>query len=72
MNDNLLSIDVEAEIRKLCREQFPNDTERWLAWARVLIVAGTKRLHFVVSPRKFRLEAWGVELPVELFQSLSS
>ena len=67
---NLLSIDVDAEVRKLCREQFASDVEAWLAWTRVHLAAGATELHIRVSSSRFSLDAFGAVFSDDLFRCL--
>lgn len=68
-DEDLLSIDVDAEIRKLCGEQFSSPVEHVVALVRYLVLAGSRRIRLRIS-RRVVIEADRATLPTSVLSYL--
>lgn len=69
--DELLSIDVDAEVRKLSARQFGQAHEVTIELARLLVRAGARQLDVVTSRRGVRLVAPGAVVSAAMLETLA-
>ncbi len=67
---NLFSIDVDAEVRKLCGRQFASDVDRLAEMVRTAIAQGAVEVHLEFGRRKVVLDATGAHFPAPLLDTL--
>lgn len=67
---SLFSIDVDAEVRKLCGRQFASDVDRLAEMVRTAIAHGAVEVHVQLGRRRVVLDAPGAHFPTALLDML--
>ena len=69
-SESLLTIDVHAEIRKLCKRRFAGASELVVELIRTVIKLGASEVRIVSKSRYVKIEAMDATLTNEMFDQI--